>query len=178
MTSALVYIGTSLDGYIARTDGDFGWLMKYADVHAVEAYNEFMATIDVIVIGRGTFDTVLGFPSWPYDKPVYVLTRSLKELPDAVEDKANVLAMEPSKVLERLSDEGFKAAYVDGGKVIQSFLAEDLIDNLIIAKVPVLIGSGLPLFGYLEVDLAFDHVRTQTYANGLVRSYYRRKRDL
>jgi dihydrofolate reductase len=178
MTSANVYIGTSLDGFIARTDGDFGWLMKYADDDAVEAYNEFMATIDVIVIGRGTFDTVLGFPSWPYDKPVFVLSRTINEVPDAVKDKAAVLSLEPSDVLKRLSDEGFNAAYIDGGKVIQSFLAEDLIDSLTIAKVPVLIGSGLPLFGYVTTDIAFDHVRTQTYANGLVRSYYQRKREV
>lgn len=177
MTSAHVYIGTSLDGFIARTDGDIDWLMKFADADAVEAYNEFMATIDVIVIGRGTFDKVLEFPSWPYDRPVFVLSRTLKDLPDSAKDKATVLSLDPADLLRYLSDNGFKAAYIDGGKVIQSFLAEDLIDSLIIANVPVLIGSGLPLFGSLNSDIAFDHVRTETYSNGLVRSYYKRKRD-
>jgi dihydrofolate reductase len=78
--------------------------------------------------------------------------------------------------LDHLSDKGFKAAYVDGGKVIQSFLDADLIESLIIAKVPVLIGSGLPLFGPLRADIVFEHVRTKSYPNGLVRSYYKRSR--
>jgi dihydrofolate reductase len=177
MTSAHVYIGTSLDGFIARTDGDISWLVKFADSDAVDAYNEFIATIDVIVIGRGTFETVLGFPFWPYDKPVFVLSRTLTDLPDELRAKAKISSMEPSELLQPLSDECFSAAYVDGGKVIQSFLAADLIDSLVIAKVPVVIGSGLSLFGSLNTDIEFEHVRTSTYSNGLVRSYYKRKRN-
>ena len=177
MTSANVYIGTSLDGFIARADGDIGWLMKHADSDAVDAYNEFMADIDVIVIGRGTFETVLGFPFWPYDKPVFVLSRSVKELPDNLSDKATLSSLEPQALLQHLSSEGFNAAYIDGGNVIQSFLAADLIDSLIIATIPVLIGSGIPLFGVLPADINFEHVRTSTYPNGLVRSYYKRKRE-
>ena len=177
MTSAHVYIGTSLDGFIARTDGDIDWLVKFADEDAVEAYNEFMAAIDVLVIGRGTFEKVLEFDAWPYDKPVFVLSRTLKTVPDELKEKASVVELEPANLLKHLSDQGFKAAYIDGGKVIQSFLSEGLIDSLIIAKVPVLIGSGIPLFGSLDADIAFDHVRTSTYENGLVRSYYERKQD-
>jgi dihydrofolate reductase len=176
MTSANVYIGASLDGFIARTDGGIDWLMKFADADAVEAYDEFMATIDVIVIGRGTYETVLGFPSWPYDKPVFVLSKTIRYLPENLND-LTISSLEPAELLRHLSDKGFRAAYVDGGKVIQSFLAADLIDRLIIAKVPVVIGSGVPLFGFLDTDLAFEHLRTSTYTNGLVRSYYQRKRD-
>ena len=176
MTSANVYIGASLDGFIARTDGGIDWLMKFADADAVEAYDEFMATIDVIVIGRGTYETVLGFPSWPYDKPVFVLSKTIRYLPENLND-LTISSLEPAELLRHLSDKGFRAAYVDGGKVIQSFLAADLIDRLIIAKVPVVIGSGVPLFGFLDTDLAFEHLRTSTYTNGLVRSYYQRNRD-
>jgi dihydrofolate reductase len=177
MTSANVYIGTSLDGFIARADGKIEWLMKFADADAIESYNEFMTDIDVIVIGRGTFETVLGFPSWPYDKPVVVLSSSVKELPDNLRAKATLSSLDPSELLKSLSAEGFNAAYIDGGQVIQSFLAADLIDSLIIATVPVLIGGGIPLFGSLDTDINFEHVRTSTYPNGLVRSYYKRKRD-
>ena len=177
MTSANVYIGTSLDGFIARADGDISWLVKFADADAVEAYNEFIATVDVIVIGRGTFETVLGFPFWPYDKPVFVLSKTLNGVPDSLSQKATVSSLEPFELLRHLSDEGFNAAYIDGGKVIQSFLAADLIDNLIIATIPLLIGAGIPLFGSLDTDISFEHVRTSTYPNGLVRSYYQRKRD-
>ena len=177
MTSANVYIGTSLDGFIARTDGDIGWLMKFADTGAIEAYNEFIADIDVMVIGRGTFETVLGFPSWPYDKPVFVLSRTMKEVPDHLREKATITTLEPAELLLQLSGQGFNGAYIDGGKVIQSFLAADLIDSLIIATIPVLIGSGIPLFGSLDTDINFEHVRTSTYPNGLVRSYYKRTRE-
>ena len=177
MTSAHVYIGTSLDGFIARKDGDIGWLVSFGDADAIEAYNEFIATIDVIVIGRGTYETVLGFPSWPYDKPVVVLSRTIKEVPESLSEKVTISSLEPFQLLRHLSDQGFKAAYIDGGKVIQSFLAADLIDSLIIANVPVLIGSGLSLFGSLDHDITFEHVRTSTYSNGLVRSYYKRTRN-
>jgi len=176
MTSANVYIGTSLDGFIARADGDIDWLMKFADSDAVDAYNEFMAAIDVIVIGRGTFEKVLEFPSWPYDKPVFVLSKTLQEVPDGLKGKAAVLSLEPADLLKNLSEKGYESAYVDGGKVIQSFLRADLIETLIVAKVPVIIGSGIPSFGSLDSDIAFDHVQTKSYPNGLVRSYYKRKR--
>src|SRR4051794_2148487 len=122
MTSAHVYIGTSLDGFIARTSGDIDWLIKFADQDAIESYNEFIASVDVIIIGRGTFDTVLGFPTWPYDKPVFVLSRTLKRVPHGVEDKVSIVSLEPAGLLRYVSDKGFQAAYVDGGKVIQSFL--------------------------------------------------------
>ena len=177
MTSANVYIGTSLDGFIARADGDIGWLMKFADADAIASYNEFIADIDVMVIGRGTFETVRGFPSWPYDKPVFVLSKSIKELPDGLSGKATITSLEPAELLRHLLDQGFKGAYIDGGKVIQSFLIADLIDNLIIATIPLLIGSGIPLFGSLDTDINFEHLRTSTYPNGLVRSYYKRKRE-
>src|SRR5215217_4522573 len=178
MTAAHVYIGTSLDGFIARTSGDIDWLVKFADEHAIESYNEFIASVDVIVIGRGTFDTVMEFPTWPYEKPVFVLSRTLKDVPDHVKDRASVLNLEPADLLKYLSERGFKQAYVDGGKVIQSFLAEDLIDRLIIARVPVLLGGGVPLFGSLDADITFDHVKTMTFSNGIVRSFYQRMRDL
>ena len=172
----LVYIGTSLDGFIARKDGNIDWLVQFANSEAVDAYEEFMSRIDAIVIGRGTFEKVLGFPSWPYEKEVFVLSTSIKVIPDVVSGKITVLSMEPGELLNYLAGQGFSNIYVDGGKVIQGFLKEDLIDELIISKTPILIGSGIPLFGFLDADLPFKHIRTETYSNGLVRSYYERKR--
>jgi dihydrofolate reductase len=84
--------------------------------------------------------------------------------------------MEPKELLSYLSGMGFSSIYVDGGKVIQGFLKEDLIDDLIISKVPLLIGNGIPLFGFLDADLQFKHIRTEVQSNGLVRSYYERDR--
>jgi len=172
----IVYIGTSLDGFIARKNGDIDWLTQFANDDAIRAYDEFMSRVDVIVIGRGTFEKVLTFPSWPYEKKVFVLSKSIKQVPDVVKDKIAVLSMEPKELLNYLSDKNFSAVYVDGGKVIQGFLKEDLIDELIISKAPVLIGNGIPLFDDLNSDLKFKHTHTQVSSNGLVRSYYERQR--
>ena len=172
-----VYIGTSLDGFIARKDGNIDWLVKFQNQEVSDSYTEFMGKIDVIVIGRGTFDTVLTFPSWPYEKKVFLLSNSVKQLPERLEGKVIVLSMKPKELLNYLSKEGFSDIYVDGGKVIQSFLKEDCIDEMIITKVPELIGDGIPLFGSLDNDLQFKHVQTNVYSNGLVKSRYERKRN-
>ena len=172
----IVYIGTSLDGFIARKDGDIDWLTQFANDEAIRAYEKFMSRIDAIVIGRGTFEKVLTFPSWPYNKEVFVLSTSIKEVPEIAREKVTVLSMNPKELLSYLSSKGFSGIYIDGGNVIQQFLKEDLIDELIISKVPVLIGKGIPLFGDLDTDLQFKHIRTIVSSNELVRSYYERKR--
>ncbi len=169
------YVGTSLDGFIARNDGDIEWLTSFADDQAVDAYHEFTARIDGILIGRATFEKVLTFSSWPYNKPVFVLSRTLGKLPDELKDKAQFLNLPPREILGFLADKGLKDIYVDGGHVIQDFLREDLIDELIVAKVPVLIGGGIPLFSSLDKDISFEHSRTTIGKNGLVRSYYTRR---
>jgi len=171
-----VFIGTSLDGFIARKNGDIDWLVQYANDEAVHAYEKFINRIDAIVIGRGTFEKVLSFPSWPYEKKVFVLSTSIKEVPALLNEKVTILSMKPAELLNYLSGRGFSKIYVDGGKVIQDFLKEDLIDELIISKVPVLLGKGIPLFDYLDTDLQFKHTQTEVGSNGLVRSYYERKR--
>ncbi len=173
----IIYIGTSLDGFIARKDGDIDWLVQFANDEAIHAYEELISRIDAIVIGRGTFEKVLTFPSWPYEKKVFVLSNSIKQIPDIVKDKITILSMRPGELLSYLSDKGFSSIYIDGGKVVQDFLKEDIIDELIISRVPMLIGSGIPLFGYLDTDLHFNHIRTEVHSNGLVRSYYERNRQ-
>jgi dihydrofolate reductase len=171
-----VYVGTSLDGFIARPNGDLDWLdnSENHNREVLESYNEFISTIDAIVIGRGTFEKVLTFPSWPYEKKVFVLSTGLTQLPESVREKAALLSMKPHEVLRYLANQGFSHVYVDGGKVIQSFLKDDCIDELIITKIPVLLGGGIPLFGELDRDLHFKHVRTKVYSNGLVKNQYER----
>lgn len=172
----IAYLGTSLDGFIARKDGDIDWLTQFANDEAIHAYKEFINRIDAIVIGRGTFEKVLTFSSWPYEKNVFVLSNSIKQLPDTLKDKVILLSMKPEELLRYLSSLGFSTIYVDGGRVIQDFLKKDLIDEMIIAKAPILIGSGIPLFNHIDTDLQFKHVRTAVQSNGLVRSYYERER--
>jgi dihydrofolate reductase len=174
-----IYIGTSLDGFIAREDGDLDWLMnpEFANSDVFDEYERFINRIDAIVIGRGTYEKVLSFPAWPYNKKVFLLSSTIKLLPEKLSKKATILSMSPRKLLNHLSDEGYSNIYVDGGKVIQGFLKEDCIDEMIITKVPILIGKGIPLFAALNSDLLFKHINTKVYSNGLVKSYYERKRN-
>jgi dihydrofolate reductase len=170
-----VYVGTSLDGFIARKNDDIDWLTQFANEEAGQAFGEFMARIDAIVMGRGTFEKVLTFPEWPYNKHVFLLSTSIKQVPDDLKAKVTILSLKPKDVISELSRRGISTVYVDGGKVIQEFLKETLIDELTISRVPVLIGSGIPLFDHLNSDINFVHIRTVVASNGLVRSYYERK---
>jgi dihydrofolate reductase len=131
-----------------------------------------MATVDALVIGRNTYETVLAFDSWPYGtKPVFVLsTRPLAPAPPgAVVER---MSGDPAEIVAQLAARGIRHIYVDGGITIQRFLRAGLIQRLIITRVPVLLGEGIPLFGPLESDIILEHVGTQHYSSGLVQSEY------
>lgn len=166
---ASVFVGTSLDGFIARLNGEFDFLPP--DGGEPHGYIEFMASVDAVVMGRHTFETVLGFPQWPYDKPVFVLsTRALAPAPPGA--RVELLTGHPADIVAALGARGMKHIYVDGGITIQRFLEAGLIHRLIVTRVPVLIGAGIPLFGALSRDVVVTHVATRHYANGLVQSEY------
>jgi dihydrofolate reductase len=167
---ASVFIGTSLDGFIARSNGDLDFLP--ADGGEPHGYEEFMAGVDALVIGRKTYETVLSFDKWPYaDKPVFVLSSSaLRPAPaGAVVER---MFGDPADIVSRLAARGIGHVYVDGGVTIQRFLRAGLIQRLVITRVPVLIGSGIPLFGELTHDIGLTHVATRQFASGLVQSEY------
>jgi dihydrofolate reductase len=167
---ASVFVGTSVDGFIARTDGRLDFLPPGGG--EPHGYDEFMATVDALVIGRKTYETVLGFEAWPYgSKPVIVLsTGALAPAPPgaAVEHMSGP----PAEIVSRLAARGIRHVYVDGGITIQRFLDAGLIQRLVITRVPVLIGSGIALFGVTKRDIALRHVGTRQYASGLVQSEY------
>lgn len=166
-----VYIATSLDGFIARKDGGIDWLDNIPNPTGSDyGYSEFIAGIDAHLIGRGTYEVVLGFSPWPYTKPVFVLSRTL-EAPLA--GGAELINATPREALAELEALGLRNIYVDGGLTIQSFLKEDLIDEMIITRVPIVLGSGLPLFGECS-ELSFRHEETEVYDNLLVKSRYTR----
>jgi len=167
---ASVFIGMSVDGFIARPDGALDFLPPNGG--EPHGYVEFMATIDAIVIGRKTFETVLAFPEWPYDKPVIVLSTHPERLTIPAGVACEVMNAEPAEVVDRLRKRGIAHVYVDGGLTVQRFLAAGLIDRLTITRVPVLIGEGIPLFGPLPHDVQLQHVETRSYRSGLVRSEY------
>jgi len=167
---ASVFIGTSLDGFIARADGSIDWLPTGGgEEHGYEA---FIASVDALVIGRKTYETVLGFDAWPYgDKAVFVLsTRPLAAAPRGA--KVERMSGPPAEIARQLEARGVQHAYVDGGVTIQGFLRAGLIQRLIITRVPVLIGEGTPLFGPLPGDVALQHIATRHYQSGLVQSEY------
>ena len=170
---ASVFIGTSVDGFIARPDGALDFLPPGGgEEHGYEA---FMASVDALVIGRGTFETVRGFETWPYgEKRVVVLSSRPLDFTGIRGGPVNVeqMAGSPREIAARLDAEGVRHAYVDGGVTIQRFLRAGLIQRLIITRVPILIGSGIPLFGVLDADIRLRHVSTRAYASGLVSSEY------
>ena len=169
--TASVFIGTSVDGFIARPNGDLDFLpLGGGEPHG---YNEFMARVDALVIGRNTFETVLTFAAWPYgDKRVVVLSSQPIDLSAAPGGIVEQMAGPPADIVSKLAASGAHHLYVDGGITIQRFLRAGLIQRLIITRVPVLIGNGIPLFGTLPRDIKLRHVSTQHYPSGLVKTEY------
>jgi dihydrofolate reductase len=168
---ASVFIATSIDGFIARPDGALDWLP--AGGGEPHGYDEFMATVDAIVIGRKTFETVLSFDRWPYGTtPVVVLSSQLTELKTPAGAQCELTSGDPAEIVTRLGARGMKHLYVDGGATIQRFLQAGLIQRMIITRVPVLLGSGILLFGPLSRDIRLNHLATRSYPSGLVQSEY------
>ncbi|MGA3089567.1 MAG: dihydrofolate reductase family protein [Terriglobales bacterium] len=166
-----VFVGTSVDGFIARRNGDFDFLPEGGG--EPHGYDEFMATVDTLVIGRKTFETVLTLATWPYgDKRVVVLSSRPLDLSAAGGCVVEQMAGPPSEIVSKLAASGAQHLYVDGGMTIQGFLRAGLIQRLIITRVPVLIGDGIALFGTLPRDLRLRHIATQQYPSGLVKSEY------
>jgi dihydrofolate reductase len=169
---ASVFIATSVDGYIARENGGLDWLP--AGGGEPHGYDEFIATVDAIVIGRKTFETVLEYDSWPYEqKPVVVLSTTLREAKVPKGAICEVMAGHPRDLVARLEARGIRHIYVDGGRAIRGFLEAGLIQSLTITRVPVLLGSGVPLIGALPRDIRLEHLATRSYTSGLVKTDYK-----
>jgi len=173
-----IFIATSLDGYIADRDGGIEWLDKIPNPEQIDmGYHSFMSRIDALIMGRNTFKKVLSFGiSWPFEKPVFVWSRTLKEVPNELAGKVELIAGQPKEILERLYGRGLGRIYIDGGKTIQSFLQDDLIDEITITKIPVILGAGIPLFGELSQMQTFSLVKSEVFLNQIVQDTYIRKR--
>lgn len=173
----IVYIAQSLDGFIAKKDGDIAWLEEFPNPDGSDfGFSDFMKKIDALLMGRNTYEKVLTFGFWPYDKPVYVVSNTIKVVPENLKEKVFIVRGEIFEILKNLENKGLKNIYVDGGKLIQSFLSEDLIDTMIITTIPVILGEGLPLFGSVGRELKWDLVESQVLNKYAVKSEYRRKK--
>ncbi len=172
---ASVYIATSLDGFIARENGEIDWLSGEGSEGSGEdyGYKEFMDTVDVVVMGRNTYEKVLTFGEWPYGtRPVVVLSSRAVTIPEHIAQFVESMPCSPLSLVSQLSERGARHLYVDGGKTIQGFLNAGLIQQLILTRIPILIGSGIPLFGPLKHDIKLRHIETRQLASGLVQSKY------
>ena len=165
-----VFVGTSLDGFIARLDGSFDFLPPGGG--EPHGYDEFIASVDAIVIGRKTFETVLTLGPWPYGKKRVVVLSSRPVDLSVISGVVEQMAGPPAQIVARLAATGADNLYLDGGITIQEFLRAGLIQRFVITRVPVLIGQGIPLFGTVPSDIRLRHVATRQYPSGLVSSEY------
>lgn len=172
-----VFIAQSIDGYIADKDGGIEWLNSIPNPDQSDmGYKTFIERVDAIVMGRATFDTVLGFGiPWPYEKPVFVLSNSLRAIPDELKGKVDLMTGLPNEICDVLQESGYNNLYIDGGNTIQRFLADDLIDEMIITTIPLVLGGGFSLFGELPKMLEFSRIKTEVYLDQVVQTRYVRK---
>ncbi|UWQ79990.1 dihydrofolate reductase family protein [Leisingera sp. S132] len=176
MTTGHVFIATSLDGFVARQDHSLDWLSKQPVAEDDDGgFAAFMDSVDGLIMGTGSFRTVLGFGQWPYSKPVVVLSNSLTEqdIPEELKDKVRLSTTAPADLMQELQEQGWTRAYIDGGRMVQSFLRQGLIADLTITTVPVLIGSGIPLFGSLDRDIDLQVASSRILPTGMVQTTFR-----
>lgn len=173
MPEGEVFIATSLDGYIARPDGDVSWLSDCPLPEGEDfGYGELMERVDALVLGRKSYEKVLSFGDWPYEKPVKVLSRTLPACSACDTDgRVEILDRDPLGIMEALAREGARRVYVDGGAVVSAFLRSGLIDRMTITRLPILLGEGVPLFCSTG-EIALRHEGTRCWPNGFVQSTY------
>ena len=174
----MVFIGASLDGYIADRNGGLDWLNSIPNPEQSDmGYNEFMTQVDALVMGRKTFETVCGFKGdWPYSKPVFIVSSTLETIAGEYSDKAELVKGSLTEILEQIHNKGYQRLYIDGGVTIQNFLKEDLIDEITITTIPIVLGGGSALFSVLPKELEFTLVASKVFLNQLVQNQYQRKR--
>lgn len=172
----IVYIATSIDGYIAKKDGDIDWLHDIPNPEGSDfGFGEFLESIDALLMGRNTYEKVLTFEGeWPYSKKVFVLSNTLKEVDEKLEGKVEIVSGNLTGLIKSLNEKGYINLYIDGGKTIQSLLEQDLIDEITITRIPIILGEGIPLFKVQENEIKLSHISTDIYENGLVKSHYKK----
>lgn len=174
-----VFIGTSLDGYIAGKNNEIDWLEAIPNPNKIDmGYQAHMDSIDALVMGKNTMKLVAEMPiEWPYDKPVFVLSNTMDSIPKELEGKVFIVNGSIKDIHESINKQGYKNLYIDGGMTIQSFLKEDLIDEITITTIPILLGGGIPLFSNLPQRLEFRCVESTAFGNGVCQNKFKRFRD-
>lgn len=174
----IIYAALSLDGFIADARGGVDWLMSIPNPENSDyGFARFMDSIDAVLMGRRTFEAVLSFKAWPYEKPVYVLSETLQSLPAHLEGRASLISGPPRRIVEDLHARGLENLYIDGGRTIQGFLEADLIDEMVLTRVSRILGRGIPLFSPALPALDFKLVKTEKLNDYLVKNHYLRQRE-
>lgn len=169
-----VFIAKSLDGFVARQDNSLDWLMKYGVDENDNSFEEFTKDMDVLVMGSVTFKTVLGFEQWPYKIPVYVLSRRLtqEDVPESLQKQVTIKALNPKELMQLLYKKGLIKAYIDGGKLVQSFINDGFIKEFTLTQIPILIGKGKRLFGELAKDIDLELINSKPMKFGFIQNHY------
>lgn len=172
-----VFIATSIDGFIADKNGGIDWLHNIPNPENLDmGYNNFMKGIDAIVMGKNTFETVCGLDiDWPYAVPVFVLSNSLQNIPEKFKDKAKLVKGDLTEIIAQINASGYQNLYIDGGKTIQSFLNQNLINEITITLIPILLGEGIPLFSKLKNKLNLECTKTTLFTNKIVQNQFKFK---
>lgn len=175
MTTGHVFMATSLDGFVARKNHSLGWLNRVDTGDDDLGYEGFIAKMDGLIMGSGSFRTALSFEAWPYSIPVVVMSHSLTEsdIPESLKGKVTMTRKPPKALMESLHQDGWKRAYVDGGKIVQSFVRDGLVSDMVVTLIPILIGEGLALFGAVKSDIQLTLLSSQSFDCGLVQNKYR-----
>ena len=178
MTTGHIMMAMSLDGFVARPDHRLDWLDKQPTKDEDHGFAAFQDRMDVIVMGSGSFRTVLGFGAWPYTIPCIVMSRTMSDadIPKKLRSKVEVSGQGPKALMGTLATRGYQRAYVDGGAVIRSFIQADLIEDMKITIVPILLGEGIRIFGANDSDVDLELISSTPFPSGLVDLEYRVKR--
>jgi len=168
-----LYIACSLDGFIARENGSIDWLTEYENNPGTDyGYSEFYSSIGTVLMGRKTYEQVLGFGVWPYgEKKTYVFTRQKEPL--RREKNVEFVSGDVGEFVRQLKENTDEDIWLVGGsQLIKVFLEEDLAQDLIVFVVPIILGSGIPLFDRVGKEVRLRMIDTEMYESGLVRLEY------
>ena len=179
-----VYIATSVDGFIAREDGSIDWLessgKQDADMgeNADMGFDDFISSVDCLIMGRSTMETISNFnlppEQWPYkDARIVALSNTVKSPPENLKDKVEMYSGDLLALITMLEQKGYKHAYIDGGKTIQAFLDLKLINEITITRIPILLGKGKSLFGETSHEIKLEEAEATAFPNDLVQVHYK-----
>ncbi len=163
-----IYIATSIDGYITRKDGGLDWLDRVGGFDEDYGFQKLLSSIDALIVGRKTYEVAITVPD-PYPgKRVVVLSNSL----NSVRKDMELYPGELTELLTKLHKDGIKHIWIDGGTTISQFLSCQMVDKMTLSIIPVILGSGIPLFNMIDKEIPFRVISSQAYLSGLVQLRY------